>query len=183
MNIEFPSEEIIESYVHEQVSKGYPCPITDEEYQASFRQVSMGRYGRADLVRVQEIGCDTQLIQVVELKNFPLKASDICQLCRYMRAIETAMAEYMGDGFEVSGILAGPIDAKTSELSWIIDELTNIDLYNISCSLEHGFRAELIPEGWHYRGEDLSGLSVISETAIQNCSVMPPKRLALVKPE
>lgn len=183
MNIEFPSEEVIESYVHEQVSSGNLCPITDEQYESSFRQVSMGRYGRADLVRTQYLGCDTHLIQVVELKNFPLKASDICQLCRYMRAMEKAMSEYMGDGFEVSGILAGPIDARNSELSWVIENLTNIDVYDISCSLEHGFQAELIPEGWHYSGEDLSGLSVISETAIQNCPVMPPKRLALVKPE
>ena len=157
----FPSEKAIEDYVFDCIKIMNRCPIDNGQYEFVFRQVNLGPYGIADIIKVQiplnkTYVPDGLYITVLELKNETLKPSDVAQLSRYMAGMTKILEPYKrrlekktGFGIWIYGQLAGQFDKDANDLPFLLDLLNEeIDVYDLSMTYGSGFLSKMINKGW-----------------------------------
>lgn len=147
----FPSEKFIEDFVVSDTEKYGYCPLTELEPKKIYRQKNLGVYGIPDIVYlVLEPGGIR--FEVVELKNETLREKHVAQLCRYMVGVQSMAQGYskrMKSDIYVTGALAGPFDAQSCDLPFLVNLLPgSIRLFDIKLTMEEGFTAEEVGRGW-----------------------------------
>jgi len=173
----FPSEKIIEDYVFYQTSKYGECPITETYPSKVYRQLKLGAYGITDIVKIF-VEPDRINVVVLELKNEPLKAAHLSQLCRYLTGVKKLCQRYKrlatnGDWLPVyiHGELAGPLEPNRDDFVFLANYLhENITIYDISLTMDCGFRAKNIGREWINEGDDFNSLKdVVRE--VYDCAI------------
>ena len=112
MKLEFKSEKDLENYFVEKFNKDKYFAPADEEYIECHQQFDTKGYGVCDLVFTGAYPLDEDCkvienyISVVELKNKPIRLSDIAQLCRYRTYFERAIGS--NDNVSISYYLVVP---------------------------------------------------------------------------
>lgn len=151
----FPSERAIEDYVFDHICEHQQCPITEQEFQLVFRQVNLGPYGIADIVKV-DYSPDAIYVTVLELKNELLNPSHVAQLARYIAGLNHILGPYggllqtkTGVSLSIFGELAGPFDKNANDLPFLSDILEDrISIYDLSLTYDEGFKSDFIESGW-----------------------------------
>jgi len=165
MNIEFPSEKIIDDYVYSKIMAEQFCPVAGEHVQHCVRQHEIRGYGITDLIKILRYGNQLE-VTILELKNEPLKEAHISQLARYMVGLRRQLRRYANSGhvpfdIEVRGELAGPLDVGRNDFVYMLDIIEDITVYDISLTMEDGFCSNMVNAGWHNNSEDLLGAKPI----------------------
>lgn len=170
MQIDFPSERIIEDYVYSEIKEYGVCPIAGDLVSFCFRQHEITGYGIADLIKVQVTDSHI-LVTVLELKNEWLKEAHLSQLSRYMTGIGRQLQRYARFSprpIRVLGELAGPFDASANEMAYLLSRLSGIAVYGLSLSMADGFSAEEVGTGWYRKSENLKGAKPIARKIFES---------------
>ena len=151
--IPFPSEKFIEDYIYNKAVMERECPLLNEDVQHAYSQLSIKNYGIADIVYVNTIPYPDSFyfeIKVIELKNEPISARHIAQLCRYLKGLDNLLKKYskkLHFSYEIYGVVAGTgLENDVAFLSAYLD--SNISLFKIDASLEEGFFSEEYGRDW-----------------------------------
>ena len=164
--IPFPSEKFIEDFVYNTIINTGICPVSNESVDSVFRQLDLGAYGIADIVKVsaQENPFENEkhyVITVLELKNADLKSKDLSQLARYMTGIDRYIEKYnqkMRFTYEIYGELGG-LRNGDNDICYLSKYLENIGIYTLSATLTNGFLSNIIGDGWYKIDEDYKKIS------------------------
>lgn len=155
MNIDFSSEKIIEDFIYEKIKQDHKCPVTKDVCDEVYRQFNLGRYGIADIVKVV---CEFSsiIITVVEIKNTPLKAGHVEQLCRYMTAFE-----HFFEDTDIDAVVVGELfgTGEGGDVVFLLDQLPRISAFTMSCDFESGFSSNSLGRGWNIPNESFDGLN------------------------
>ena len=101
-----------------------------------FRQVSLGAYGRADLMTYEE---DEENINVTiyELKLNKIDVSALMQACRYSTAIKRHLKRSnKNKNFHIKICLIGEKMEKTGDFPFLYNELGNVEIYEYFLTFE-----------------------------------------------
>jgi len=147
--LDFPSENFIENYLISKIDADNHCVVADEEVDGAFRQVDLGSYGIADIVKFIWHP-DMMVITVMELKNETLKPAHLAQLCRYVTCVKNIAKRYQRFiNIEVYGELVGPFE-KSNDLPYLINHIDeNISVYDLRLSLDSGVVSDGVGRGWY----------------------------------
>lgn len=163
MELEFPSESFLEDYIFNKIDNGF-SPIDDEIYEYVFRQTNLGPYGISDIITVNRSLSDGKYffdVQVIELKNAPLKCADIAQLSRYMIGLTRMIERYskkLNFDFEVKGQLIGK-KSNDDNFVFILDYIENIYIGYFTVNVDEGFKVTNIYHGWYKIDESCFDIS------------------------
>jgi hypothetical protein len=167
-------DDLVETGGSDLIDRGFNTGLISREHFQNrvhwHRQVSFGAYGIADLVGYTRQN-GSIYIDIVELKNVPLKCGDFDQLLRYKTAaLEVAENTFKGDfACHVSTYLVGPsIDAG----HYIHNQIRfALNLYTFKFSIA-GFQFEHHSAGWHR--SDAKGLSLADVRSARRCELNVP---------
>lgn len=182
MNIDFPSERVIEDYVFAKIQETRECPISGNCVDLCLRQHEIKGYGIADLINIS-IDPWSVDVTVVELKNEILKESHLSQISRYMTAISRQLRRYQRHStrsINVFGQLAGPFSLEANDMVFLLEQIPSISVYALSLTMAEGFQSKEISSGWHRTTENLLGAKPLVRRAYELGHLeMPPKENVL----
>jgi len=139
----FESEKELEDYICEKLEENKHCPIGDESVDMYFRQLNIGAYGVADIVKISfNLSSPEICITVLELKKEKITLSTIAQVARYMTGIKHFINERYTNKSKyitVFGEVAAPGICTDDDACYLSGQLDNIKIYDISCCLDTGF--------------------------------------------
>lgn len=147
MNLD--NEKELEDYLvddcHELGGKKYfHDSITGEMFADEVRQLKIGAYGIADIVRLNyHDQRNTFQVQITELKKGILNKDGLFQICRYKRGLEryvSALKKHKGISFEVEffGVLCGSGIELSTDFVYAAEQVDWLELYTFSICIEHG---------------------------------------------
>lgn len=165
----FDSELELEDYIFNKVKSGDVCPIDDEYYDMIFRQVNIGDYGIADIVKIQidaDPGCvDSLTVKVLELKKNIIDTKAIIQVIRYTEGIKHFMRLKFPnvENIEIIPQLSAPEINRSDDTTYLINALDSLEIYEIYCNLDIGFASNPIQEKWINQEREFRSLNVIAK--------------------
>jgi hypothetical protein len=157
IQIDFPSEKVIEDYIYKSLYEDGVCPISGEFFDLCFRQHQISSYGIPDIIKIQASFDGIQVV-ILELKNVPLKENHLTQLCRYIAGAKKLACRYerLFPGcpeISVRGELAGPYDPTESDMVWLLELVDDVSVYSLNLDIGKGFSSSLVGKGWSYSSE------------------------------
>jgi len=143
MSIKFTSEKELENAIFNS-AEFLSHELGISENAQFFRQFSLPGYGVIDIIAIT-VGPGVTLIDIIELKNEPLKLHDAAQLSRYLNYFEEFSDTSI---FQICGHLIGPKTYPTANDDvFLMQSLTKISVYEFNVSIAEGFILSSI-EGW-----------------------------------
>lgn len=158
--INFNSENDFEMFLYNHFIETSESLVDEKEFQHCIRQFNAGAYGKPDLVYLTKLDDDIAdavgykyEISVVEIKNEPIKNSDIAQICRYKTGFERSLDCV---NVEISFSLVVPKGSikNHSDLCWTIENLDDVLVYEFYLDPKKGIEFEL-SSGWMKTDEDI----------------------------
>lgn len=160
-SVPFPSEKFVEDYIFDFIRREKECPLSGMNVTSSVRQYEIKGYGITDIIKI-EVSPYSVDVTILELKNETLKESHLGQLARYMRGADRVANRYrrfLPNDWDINirGELAGPFDSSSNNLVYLSELLQEkISIYELSLSMQDGFRSSDIGSGWFNHGENLA---------------------------
>lgn len=143
--IKFESEKHLEDFIYNYYKETGKCLIDDQEYGFCSRQFRAGPYGVCDLVffdysEADEASPSMCSVFVVELKNEPVKPSDVAQICRYKTFFDRASAI---DDVTCCLVVPDSTIHKVEDVAYLCNALESvIDFYEFSLDAHKGISFE-----------------------------------------
>lgn len=151
MSLRFGSEKELEDALFEGI--GY---FSDElgisENAKVIRQFTLPGYGTTDILAI-DVGPGFTMINIIELKNEPLKLQDVAQLSRYMSYFDIYADREV---FDVSGILIGPKTYPNDKDDvFLMQSMSRISVYEFDFEITSGLTLGLVDEWKRVNSENL----------------------------
>lgn len=92
------------------------------------REFNLSPYGYPDFLHAEKAG-SILYVNILEIKNNPLSASNISQLCRYVTGVKRAFAinEYLCIECIINATLLGPSIAMSSDMPYLVNEISDYE--------------------------------------------------------
>lgn len=162
----FDSEKELEDLIVSKIGTDKHCPITDEQIDGFYQQLSLGNYGITDIVTVKydfESGDSPRVkYTIIEVKKETIKNDSVAQLSRYMAGLRHILSEAeISHEWSVEGILIAPDVCSKGDTYFLCEQAQDVFLYTASCDLDIGVKFEYIGSGWRFESatppDDTSG--------------------------
>lgn len=141
----FDSEKEIEDFIILRLDNSSVCPVTDEQFELWFRQLNLGSYGIADIVKINTGPNGDMDITVMEIKKEVIDVKTLTQVARYIQGIKVLFSDLMPDFkgiLSVYGEVVAPDISFNDDCVYLLNLLDDINAYVISCDMESGFSCE-----------------------------------------
>jgi len=142
----FDSEKELEDFICNDIEENKICPVAGTSVDLFERQLNLGAYGVADIVKIS-IEWDHIDVTVLEVKKETITSDAIIQTVRYMEGLKHFIGEYFADMQDQEIFIYGEIAAPNSSLGdgvFLLNVIDNLNIYEISCDLMSGFSSECI---------------------------------------
>lgn len=155
----FDSEKSLEQFIIDEFNNEGICIIDGDEYDECISQFDTKTYGIPDLLFIR-VGVDidenenpfeTLTVHIIELKNEPIKMSNIAQIARYKTYFDRA---YSGFSVEVRSSLVVPKSVGIGDdICWVVNHINDIDVYEFTLNPSTGIRFRA-SHSWSRNEED-----------------------------
>lgn len=166
--IKFSSENDFEMFLYNHFLETSESLVDEKKFQHCIRQFNAGAYGKPDLVYFTKLDDDIAKaigheyeISVIEIKNEPIKNSDVSQICRYKTGFERS---FDCSDVEISFSLVVPKGSikNHSDICWTIENLSDVHVYEFDLDPREGIKFDL-SYGWMKTDEDIDLIKSVIE--------------------
>lgn len=150
--VKFNSEKDLEDAICEFIEEYGKCPLTNNPVTHWYRQVKIGSYGVADIVKIYIGGHGYIEVTVLELKNEELTVNSIAQVSRYSSGISHFISKKfkkLESYITVNSELLGAGFKESDDLCFLHNQLNDlISIYTFDLSVSKGFYVREIANKW-----------------------------------
>jgi hypothetical protein len=172
--VRFNSEKDLEDYICEYIDNNGSCPITDSTVDHYWRQVAIGSYGIADVVKVMVDFDGSIHITVLELKNTDLTLKCMSQVLRYATGINHFIEKHFPNSAEAISVhpeLLGAGFEATDDTCFMFNYLDSINAYSFDLDVEEGFVINRISPEWRSNTPNFKSKNTAISLAIKKMSI------------